>query len=257
MNGSGHQSPQQTQRQSQQQDRHPTGQYQPPALSYLSSQDVGLNRSQEVRPLDARAMAANENDFMQFNPFLAAAGGTPHLPPRPAPSAPLRMPLPDAPGPSTGPSGGTPSTYDFGVGMSAGTPDSNSQSKKKKRRPLDSPSAAAASDEKRTKTGRACDACVSAHWQMKLTAALEEDPLRHPTIRRREPAHLRPLQAVQHRVHVLPPHHRDALQETAPGRCRGIPGQQAGPLERERGQDARWASINTLTRPLVPADPLL
>jgi hypothetical protein len=86
--------------------------------------------------------------------------------------------------------------------------------KKKKRKGEDSPNSAD-EKEKRTKTGRACDACVSSHHNLLLMAADEKDTVRHSTLR---PAYLRTLQAVQSGVYILYAHHRDAVQKEATGR---------------------------------------
>lgn len=142
MNGSGQQSTHQSPDRPQQQQQI----YLPPPNPYSASQDMGLDSQLGLngkRLPDARSMAANERDFMQFNPFLAAGPAPESTQMSPPQSAPLRMSMPDT----------QRSPFDFGLGA-MGTPD-DSQSKKKKRS-----SPGATLEEKRTKTGRACDACV-------------------------------------------------------------------------------------------------
>jgi len=143
--------------------------------------------------------------------------------------------------------------------------DGPASAKKKKRRPDgESPTV----EEKRTKTGRACDACVSAdlmlhpyiHHHIVLhrasnasastlstdtCTAIQEDPMRYsPRGReyRRSAADLRALQAVQHRVHVLPSHHGDQVQEATGTAGRGVDGSDA-----RGGQDGihqQWGAEN-------------
>ncbi|BEJ00128.1 hypothetical protein CcaverHIS631_0411700 [Cutaneotrichosporon cavernicola] len=153
MNGNGKQSNQPAQ--DRQQHHQQQGVYLANPFS-LPPPDVALNSQTNLngkRPPDARAMDANERDFMQFNPFIAAGPGPEGTQPLPHQSGPLRTPMVNA-----------QRLFDFGMG----TPD-NGQNKKKKR---SSPSVAP--DEKRTKTGRACDACRTKKIRCDILAAGDE-----------------------------------------------------------------------------------